>query len=91
MFVAMVTLPTRNSLPPRLARCVSPALATISASRACWRALSTSWSTPCRLVSMLDSFSDFSMLVVPTSTGRPASDTSRISSTIASYFSSTVP
>jgi hypothetical protein len=49
-----------------------PAWVTISASRVCCLALSTSWGTP-RLVSMRESFSDFSTEMVPTSTGWPVS------------------
>ena len=50
-----------------------PAPATMSASRPAFSglALSTSCSIPYRRVSMLESFSDFSMLVVPTRTGLP--------------------
>ena len=58
MLVEMVTAP----------RC--PAWATISASFSCCLALSTWCGTPWRF-SMSLSLSDLSMLIVPTSTGRP--------------------
>ena len=60
MLVATVTAPLR------------PAWATIAASRSWYFAFSTSCGTPLRL-SILDRSSDFSTLVVPTSTGCPAS------------------
>ena len=49
-----------------------PAWATISASRVCCLAFSTSWAMP-RFSSIRLSFSDFSTEMVPTSTGWPAS------------------
>ena len=71
MFVATVTAPLR------------PAWATIAASRACCLALRTSCRTP-RSRSCSDRYSLFSTLVVPTSTGWPASCRSAMSSTTAS-------
>ena len=56
MLVAMVTMPRR------------PACATYSASRSCNLAFSTTWRTPLRC-RMAESRSDFSIEVVPTSTG----------------------
>jgi hypothetical protein len=66
-----------------------PAWATISASRACCLALST-WCGSFSLVSSSDSTSEFSIEVVPTSTGWPRSWQSLMSASIAAYFSRTV-
>ena len=55
----------------------------ISASRAWFLALSTSWRTP-RPRSMRESLSDFSIEIVPTRTGWPAACRSLMSSTTAS-------
>ena len=77
MLVAIVTAPLR------------PACATISASRSCCLALSTLCLMPLRL-SMPAIFSDFSMEIVPTSTGCPRWWQSLISSTIAANFSFSV-
>ena len=77
MLVAMVTAPER------------PAWATISASRSWYLAFSTTCLMP-RRFSSPEMCSDFSMLTVPTSTGRPASCFSMISATTASYFSASV-
>ena len=77
MFVAMVTAPLR------------PAWATISASRSCCLALSTLCLMPFRL-NMPAIFSDFSIEMVPTSTGWPRSWHSLISSTMAANFSFSV-
>ncbi len=74
MLVAMVTVPRR------------PAWATISASCAWYLAFSTTCLMPRRL-SIAEIFSDFSMLTVPTSTGRPFFCCSVMSATMASYFS----
>jgi hypothetical protein len=63
-----------------------PASATIWASFSCWRALSTL----CGMLSFCsnaESDSDFSIEVVPTSTGWPRRCASLISSTMAAYFS----
>ncbi len=60
-----------------------PAWATVVASRSWCGAVSTSCGTPRRL-SIRDRISDFSTLVVPTSTGWPASCRSAMSSTHAS-------
>jgi hypothetical protein len=84
MFVAIVTFPT--VLPCR-STCVRPASSTIAASRSWNFAFSTSCSTPYLRVSIALSRSDFSTLVVPTSTGRPASENVLISSMIAAHFS----
>lgn len=77
MLVAMVTTPGR------------PAWTTISASRACCLALSTWWGSR-TWSSMRDSSSEFSMEVVPTSTGWPRWWQSRMSSMMALYFSGAV-
>ncbi len=77
MLVAMVTAPKR------------PARATISASRSWYLALRTTWRMPARL-RWVASSSDFSMEIVPTSTGRPVSWRSSISRTAASNFSRSV-
>ncbi len=77
MFVAMVTEP------------LAPASALMRASRAWFLALSTSCRMP-RLVSWADSFSDFSMLTVPTSTGWPRLFASPISSQMAANFSASL-
>ena len=77
MLVAIVTAPLR------------PACATISASCAWYLAFSTMCLMP-RLLSIVESRSDFSIETVPTSTGRPFCCFSRISSTTASYFSRSV-
>jgi len=82
--VAMVTLPT---ISPWAFLCCSPALTMMSASRSCCLALRTSCSMPYLRVSMLLRDSDFSTLVVPTRTGRPASETSLISSRMEVHFS----
>ena len=74
MLVAMVTAPKR------------PAWATISASRSWYFAFSTTCLMPAFL-SREDRCSDFSMEMVPTSTGRPESCSSSISLTTASNFS----
>ena len=74
MLVAIVTAPLR------------PAWATISASCAWYLAFSTTCLMPRRL-SIVESRSDFSIETVPTSTGRPCCCFSRMSPTIASYFS----
>ena len=87
MLVAIVTLPTVS---PCAFLCCCPALATICASRSCCLALSTSCSTPYFRFSIVESISLFSTLVVPTSTGRPLSLSSLISSMIASHFSFSV-
>jgi hypothetical protein len=70
MLVAMVITPGR------------PAWATISASRACCLALST-WCGSFSFVSMPDSSSEFSIEVVPTSTGWPRSWQSLMSAMMA--------
>ncbi len=77
MFVATVTPPLR------------PAWATIAASRSWCLAFRTSCAMPWRL-SIVDTSSDFSTLVVPTSTGWPFSFRSAMSSTRASNFACTV-
>ncbi len=77
MLVAMVTMPDR------------PACATISASRSWNFAFSTTWRTPLRC-KIPDSRSDFSIDVVPTSTGCPFSCSSAMLSATALYFSFSV-
>ena len=77
MLVAMVTAPKR------------PACATISASRSWYFAFSTTCLMPCFL-SRTDRCSDFSIEMVPTSTGRPCRLSSSISLTTASNFSRSV-
>ena len=77
MLVAMVTAPGL------------PASATIYASCSCWRAFRTLWGMPSAL-SIPDSISDFSILVVPTSSGWPRPCASRIASMTAAYFSAAV-
>ncbi len=74
MFVAIVTVPSR------------PACATISASFSWNFAFSTTWRTPLRFKISLSS-SDFSIDVVPTSTGCLSSCRRAISSATAKYFS----
>jgi len=75
MLVAMVTAPAR------------PAWATISASRSTFSglALSRLWGIACSASSALNS-SDFSTLVVPTSTGRPVLCTSAVSRATARHL-----
>ena len=73
MFVAITTAPG------------SPAFSTMCASRSCCFAFSTSWSMPFRRSSAAR-YSDFSIEVVPTSTGRPCPCISAISSTTAPNF-----
>ena len=70
MLVATVTAPTR------------PAWAMMAASRSWCLALSTSWGMPC-LRSRSLRRSDFSMEIVPTSTGWPSSWRPTMSSTTA--------
>src|SRR3990167_5997205 len=77
MFVAMVIMPAR------------PAWATMSASRACCLALST-WCGRLALFRSWSMISEFSIEVVPTSTGWPRSWHSRMSRIAASYFSRVV-
>ena len=77
MFVAIVTIPRR------------PACATISASRSWNLAFSTTCFTPF-LCKIPDSRSDFSIDVVPTSTGCPFPCSSAILSATALYFSFSV-
>ena len=74
MLVAMVITPGR------------PAWATISASLACCLALST-WCGRPALTSSPEISSEFSIEVVPTSTGWPRWWQSRMSAMTASYFS----
>ena len=66
-----------------------PAWAMISASLKCCLAFSTSCLMPWR-ASMVDSFSDFSTEMVPTSTGWPALLRSAMSSATASNLASSV-
>ncbi len=77
MFVATVTEPMR------------PAWVTISASRLCCLALSTSWRTP-RFSSSRASRSDFSTDTVPTRTGCPFALRSAMSSTDAANLACSV-
>ena len=77
MFVATVTAPLR------------PAWAMIAASLSWYLALSTWCGTP-RLRSIVDSFSLFSTLTVPTRIGWPAAWRSAMSSTTASHLASSV-
>ena len=77
MLVAIVTAPKR------------PAWATISASRSWYFAFSTTCLIPA-FFSRVERCSDFSMEMVPTSTGRPESCSSWISFTTASNFSGSV-
>ncbi|MNH29273.1 hypothetical protein D3C79_894970 [compost metagenome] len=77
MLVAIVTAP------------VWPACATMSASMAWNLAFSTLWSIPA-FVNSRETTSDFSIEIVPTSTGWPLAVRSRISSMIAPIFSSSV-
>ena len=77
MLVAIVIMPER------------PACATISASRACCLAFST-WCGSFSLSSRVDRSSEFSIDVVPTSTGWPRAWQSRMSARTASTFSSNV-
>ncbi len=74
MLVAMVIMPGR------------PAWATIRASLACCLALST-WCGSFSLSSSAESNSEFSIEVVPTSTGWPRSWQSRMSAMMAACFS----
>ncbi|CFW38915.1 Uncharacterised protein [Bordetella pertussis] len=92
----MSTLPPSTMSVPRPAMLVAmvmwpglPASATISASRACCLALRTSCGS-LAWRSRPASSSEFSMLVVPTSTGWPRSWQSRMSLRIAWYFSCVV-
>ena len=77
MLVAIVTIPNR------------PACATISASFSWNLAFSTTWRTPFRFRISLSS-SDFSIDVVPTSTGCFSACRRLISSATAKYFSCVV-
>ncbi len=77
MLVATVTAPLR------------PAWATIAASRSWYLAFSTSCGMPLRL-SILETSSDFSTLIVPTRTGWPAWCRSAMSSTRASNLACAV-
>ena len=77
MFVATVTAPA------------CPACAMIAASRACCLALRTSCGT-WSWTSSFARYSDFSTLVVPTSTGWPFACFSAMSSATASNFASSV-
>ena len=75
MLVATVTPPTR------------PAWATISASRKCCLALSTSWGMPF-FSSSRERCSDLDTEAVPTSTGWPSAWRSTMSSTTAANLAS---
>ncbi len=77
MFVAIVTAPRW------------PASLMTSASRSCCFALST-WCGIPRCVSLLESISEISTEMVPTSTGWPRSWVSAMSSTTAFHFASRV-
>ena len=90
---AFSTLPPSTMSVPRPAMLVAmviifgrPAWATMSASRACCLAFST-WCGSFSLVSSSAMISEFSIEVVPTSTGWPRSKHSRMSAMAASYFS----
>ena len=77
MLVAMVTAPNL------------PASATIWASCSCWRAFRTLCATP-SFFRRSERNSDFSIEVVPTSSGWPFSCASLIEATTPSYFSRAV-
>ena len=77
MLVAIVTAPNR------------PACATISASRSWYFAFRTTCLMPARF-SRVERCSDFSIEMVPTSTGRPEAFSSLISVSTASNFSRSV-
>ncbi len=86
-FASLMSVPRPAMLVAIMTAPSPPAPCTMSASRSCCFALSTSWGMRWALVSMRLSISLRSTLVVPTSTGRPTSQERRTSSTIASHLS----
>ena len=84
-----MSVPRPAMLVERVTVFFRPACATMKASRSCCLAFSTSCGNPA-FFSSADSRSEFSIEIVPTSTGCPFWCSSLISSTTALYFSRSV-